>query len=237
MAGGCRIERILPNAVGVDVEKVEHREPSTLSGEELDRLVDAMPDRYRALVLVAAYSSLRWPELVALRVDRLDLVRDVNRVEEKIVESGRLSHGTPKTERIRRAVTLPHTITLELAEHLRAYPPGESGLVFTAEQGGVIRCPAFHRLVWEPALKRANLEGSGSASSDTRARPWHWEPGRTRSWSRSGSATHRRGCSSSTTPGDSIARTGSSRAPWTPRHVCGTRRSSVFERCVGRPSL
>lgn len=146
-------------AAGVDVQKVEHREPRTLSGDELDLLVHAMPDRYRALVLVAAYSSLRWSELVALRVDRLDLVRDVIRVEEKIVESGRLIPGAPKTERSRRAVTLPHTITLEIAEHLRRYPPGESGLVFTAEQGGVIRRPAFHRLVWKPALSRAGLEG------------------------------------------------------------------------------
>ena len=108
-----------------------------LSGEELDRLAEAIPDRFRAFVLTAAYSSLRWSELVALRVDRLDLVRDVNRVEEKIVESGRPIGGAPKTERSRRAVTLPHTITLELAEHLRGYPPGEDGLVFSAERGGV----------------------------------------------------------------------------------------------------
>jgi integrase len=92
-------------------------------------------------------------------VDRLDLLRDVIRVEEKIVESGRLIPGAPKTERSRRAVTLPHTVTLELAEHLHRYPPGDSGLVFTAEQGGVIRRPAFHRLVWKPALQRAGLEG------------------------------------------------------------------------------
>lgn len=116
-----------------------------------------MPDRYRAFVLTAAYSSLRWSELVALRVDRLDLVRDVIRVEEKIVESGRLIQGAPKTERSRRAVTLPHTITLALAEHVRRYPPGEDGLVFTAERGGVIRRPAFGRLVWRPALAHAGL--------------------------------------------------------------------------------
>jgi integrase len=116
-----------------------------------------MPDRYRAFVLVAAYSSLRWSELVALRVDRLDLVRDVIRVEEKIVESGHLIPGAPKTERSRRAVTLPHSITLELAEHLRRYP--SDGLVFTAERGGVIRRPAFGRLVWRPAVKRAGLGG------------------------------------------------------------------------------
>jgi integrase len=146
-------------AAGVEVRERARAEPRTLSGQELDRLVDAMPDRYRAFVLTAAYSSLRWSELVALRVDRLDLVRDVIRVEEKIVESGRLIHGAPKTERSRRAVTLPHTITLEIAEHLRRYPPGESGLVFTADQGGVIRRPAFGRLVGKPALSRAGLEG------------------------------------------------------------------------------
>ncbi len=143
-------------ATGVDVVKVEHREPRTLSGEELDRLVEALPDRYRALVLVAAYSSLRWSELVALRIERLDLLRDVIRVEEKIVESGHLMPGVPKTERSRRAVTLPHMVTLELAEHLRRYP--SNGFVFTAERGGVIRRPAFHRLVWKPALQRAGLQ-------------------------------------------------------------------------------
>jgi integrase len=42
---------------------------------------------------------------------------------------------------------------------MRRYPSGESGLVFTAERGGVIRRPAFYRLVWKPALDRARLEG------------------------------------------------------------------------------
>ncbi len=46
-------------AVGVDVRRRAYPEPRTLSGEELDRLVEAMPDRFKTLVLVAAYSSLR----------------------------------------------------------------------------------------------------------------------------------------------------------------------------------
>ena len=46
----------------------------------------------------------------------------------------------------------------------------------------------------------------------------------TRSWWRSGWVTRRRGCSSSTMQGNSIARTRSSRALWTLRHVCGTGR-------------
>lgn len=60
-------------ASGIELPKIEHREPRTLSAEELGRLVDAMPDRWRAFVLVAAYSSLRFSELVGLRVDRLEL--------------------------------------------------------------------------------------------------------------------------------------------------------------------
>jgi integrase len=146
-------------ATGVEVARPRTSEPRTLSGEELDRLVDAMPERYRAFVLVAAYSSLRWSELVALRAHRCDLVRDVIRVEEKITESGHLIQGEPKTERSRRAVTLPHSITLELAEHMRLYPPAGDGLVFTASKGGPIRRPAFYRLVWKPSLVRARLEG------------------------------------------------------------------------------
>jgi integrase len=146
-------------AAAVTVRPRARTEPRTLSPDELDRLVDAMPDRYRVFVLVAAYSSLRWSELIALRAHRCDLVRDVIRVEEKITEAGHLIPGEPKTERSRRAVTLPHGVTLELAEHMRRYPPGSSGLVFTAPRGGVIRRQTFYRRVWTPALTRAGLQG------------------------------------------------------------------------------
>ena len=52
---------------------IEQHEPRTLSGEELERLIEAMPDRWMAFVLVAAYSSLRFSELVGLRVDHVEL--------------------------------------------------------------------------------------------------------------------------------------------------------------------
>src|SRR5437867_580569 len=41
-------------------------------------------ERWRAFVLLAAYSSLRWSELVALRVSRLDVLRCRIRVEVKV---------------------------------------------------------------------------------------------------------------------------------------------------------
>lgn len=146
-------------AEGVDLPKIEQAEPRTLSAEEVERLADAVPERYRALVLVGAYGALRWSELIALRVDRLELPRNRLRVEDRITEAGHLIHGEPKTTRSRRMVTLPSFVTFELAEHLRRFPPGPEGLVFTAERGGPIRRPAFYRLVWKPATIAAGLDG------------------------------------------------------------------------------
>ncbi len=130
-----------------------------LTPEEVARLVDAMPDRWRAFVMLGAYSSLRFSELVGLRVDRLDLPRRRIRVEAKITEAGRLIRGEPKTKQSRRSVTIPEFACFELAEHIRKYPPNPDGLVFTMPGGGPVRRPAFYRTVWSPATKTAGLEG------------------------------------------------------------------------------
>ncbi len=146
-------------ATRVATPRIEQERPWVLTMEEVDALVEAVPDRYRALVLLAAYGSLRWSELVALRVDRLSPSRDRVRVEEKIVESGRLIRGEPKTKRSRRWVTVPDFVAFALADHVKKYPPGPDGLVFTAPHGGPIRRPAFYRLVWSKATRAVGLEG------------------------------------------------------------------------------
>lgn len=146
-------------AARVPAPKIELEEPWVLSPEEVERLADCVGDRWRALVLTAAYSSLRWSELVALRVSRLDLLRRRIRVEEKLTEYGDLIPGEPKTRQSRRAVSLPEDIALELAEHIRRFPPAEDGLVFTAPEGGPVRRHNFRNRVWGPATKAAGLEG------------------------------------------------------------------------------
>ena len=40
---------------------------------QVEAVADALGARWRAMVFLAAYSSLRWWELVELRLDRLDL--------------------------------------------------------------------------------------------------------------------------------------------------------------------
>jgi integrase len=41
---------------------------------QVAELAEAMPPRFKALVLVAAYTGLRWGELAGLRVKRVDLL-------------------------------------------------------------------------------------------------------------------------------------------------------------------
>jgi integrase len=167
----------------VATPKIEQERPWVLTMDEVDALVEAVPDRYRALVLLAAYGALRWSELVALRVDRLSPSRDRVRVEEKIVESGHLIRGEPKTKRSRRWVTVPDFVARALAEHVKKYPPGPptgscsprlrvgpSGVRPSTGSSGP-------RRPWRPDSK-----ASPSATSATPGQHSRFKKGRTRSW-------------------------------------------------------
>jgi len=123
--------------------------------------VQALPGRYRALVLVAAYGGLRWAELVGLRVRRVDLLHGRVTVAEQVTEvNGRLIPGPPKTDAGRRTVTLPAVAAVALAEHLGEHAePGPDGLVLPAPEGGYLRRSNFRRRSWVPATRAAGVEG------------------------------------------------------------------------------
>ncbi len=60
------------------------------------RPADAIPPRFRALVLVA-YTGLRWGELSGLRVKRVDLLHGrITLVEQFLEVRGRLAFGPPR---------------------------------------------------------------------------------------------------------------------------------------------
>ena len=73
---------------------------------QIAALAEAVGDRYRALVLVAAYGGLRWGELVGLKVKRVDLLHGRVTVAEQVAEvNGQLIPGPPKTAAGRRTIT------------------------------------------------------------------------------------------------------------------------------------
>jgi integrase len=144
---------------GAATERAPEMRVATVA--QVAALAQAIDPRYRALVLVAAYSGLRWGELVGLRVKRVDLLHGWITVAEQATEiDGQFTWGPPKTEAGRRTVTLPAVAAAALAEHLSTYSqPGPDGLVFTSAEGGLLRRSNFNRRVWQPAKRAVGLEG------------------------------------------------------------------------------
>jgi len=89
-----------------------------------DGLADTNHDRrYRALVLLATFASLRWGEVTALRRCDIDLSAGAVRVRAAFVErsTGELVLGAPKSRAGRRVVGIPAAIIPLLQEHLAVY--------------------------------------------------------------------------------------------------------------------
>jgi integrase len=134
----------------------------SLTVQDVAAITEAIGPRWRALVLLAAYSGLRFGELAALRRHRLDLEMGTVAVEESVAELRRgVRHvGPPKSRAGRRVVAIPPHILETLTEHVAAYAePEPRGLIFVGPKGGPLRSANFGRGQWRPALDRAGLTG------------------------------------------------------------------------------
>jgi len=134
-------------------------ERTVVSLPQLDALVAAMPPRYRALTVTAAWSGARWGELVALTWDRLDLDAGTMTIDRQLVElrgGQRLYWDTPKTAAGRRTVHLPPHLLPELAAHRAQFVPPGCEWVFPNQRGGAQRRSSF-QTVWRAARQRAGL--------------------------------------------------------------------------------
>jgi integrase len=127
---------------------------------EVYAVADSIRPWFRAMVLLAAFTGLRWGELIGLRRHDLDLDGQVVHVRRAVVDvGGQLVEGTPKTAAGRRDVAIPAAILPDLRAHLdRWSESGRSGRVFVGPKGAVPRRPNFQP-VWRDAIERAGLPG------------------------------------------------------------------------------
>jgi integrase len=142
--------------------------------EQLDRLAEAIDPRYRALVLVAALTGMRWGELVALRWDdpRFDQPLDDGavrgpgrlRIARAISDPRRTGRGVekgPKTEAGKRVIALDQETIQVFLAHRELVGGGPYDRIFTSPGGS--RGPAgtlVHRnfiRIWKRALATAEL--------------------------------------------------------------------------------
>lgn len=112
---------------------------------------------YELVVLFLAYTGVRFGEMAALRVRRLDpLKRRVEIAEAVTSVNGSLVWGTPKGHS-RRWVSVPRFVAERLGAHVAGRAPDD--LVFTSPQGEPLRASNFRRDVFTPATSRVGLEG------------------------------------------------------------------------------
>ena len=157
LRAAVRDRRIVGNPCeGTKLPKAHRVQVTPLAMSEVVALTDAMPDRYKALVSLAAGTGMRQGECLGLTVDRVDFLRRELRVDRQLVspQKGFPTFGPPKTAASVRTIPLPQIVVASLAAHLQRYPTND--LVFTAEGGQPIRRPVFSR-VWRPACNRAGL--------------------------------------------------------------------------------
>jgi len=137
--------------------KEESPERQTISLPVVFEIATVIPVRYRVLVLLATFTSLRWGELVALRRHHIDLAACEIRIVETTaqLDTGALQPETPKSNAGRRTVAFPSELMPEVRWHLERFAePGERGLVFVGPQGATLRRSNFRR-IWVKACERA----------------------------------------------------------------------------------
>ena len=109
--------------------------PPTIA--EVEAIADAIEDRYRVLVLLGAWSGLRWGELIGLTRSSIDLLHGTVTVSQAMVELGSSAYvGPPKSDTGRRTVHIPPHLIPEVEWHLEKYVPSRA------------RCDGLHWPAW-----------------------------------------------------------------------------------------
>jgi len=159
-------DRIIPRnpcrVRGADREDPAERPVLTVA--QVFELADAMRyRRLRALILVSAFTTLRWGEVTALR--RSQVAPDGSWVRVVVAHTevvGRgIVVGPPKSRAGVRTVSVPEAIRADIVKHLMAYvDDGPDALVFTGPKGGALRRAHFNNLTrWVETVKKIGAPG------------------------------------------------------------------------------
>ncbi|MEU1365717.1 tyrosine-type recombinase/integrase [Streptomyces sp. NPDC005803] len=146
----CRVK-------GADRYDVPERPVLTVA--EVYAAADAIAPRYRLLVLLAAFTTLRFGELASLRRRDIDTAGRVVLVQRAQAEmqNGKLFDKAPKSAAGVRPVAFPDEILPDVIEHLERYAgAGRDGHIFLGPQGGQLRRSNF-RDDWIKARKAAGI--------------------------------------------------------------------------------
>lgn len=125
--------------------------------EQVQALIDAMPDRYRLAALLGAGCGLRVGEVLGLRIRSVR----IDEGELAVVEQLQLLPGTPpvlrppKTASSIRVVPLPKIVADATVVHLTRWPGDDEDLLLRSRTGTYTWPNTFNDSIWRAAAKRA----------------------------------------------------------------------------------
>ena len=142
--------------VEIKLPRSEPNQVEPLETSVVEALIDVIPDRYRALVVLAAGTGLRQGECFGLTRDRVNFLRRQLKVDRQLVllPGAPPVFGPPKTDTSYRTIPLPAVVLAALAAHVARYEAAEDAFLFTNDAGEPIRRTRFSD-VWRPAVKAA----------------------------------------------------------------------------------
>ncbi|HVN10681.1 MAG TPA: site-specific integrase, partial [Kineosporiaceae bacterium] len=154
------LDRLIGSSPAARITLPRHETPRIvpLTAAQVQALAEAMPERYRALVVAQAGLGLRISELLGLQPEDIGWLELVVRVRHQLQRDGQL--GPPKTPRSIRDVPLPRFVADEVSAHLARWPAGKT--LWTAEQGQPVRHDWYGAHVFKRAVRDAGLPASTS---------------------------------------------------------------------------
>jgi integrase len=157
LAYAVKDDRLAKNpAEKISLPRVRQAERRFLNHTQVHGLAEACGD-HRLVVLFLAYTGLRWGEMAALRVRRIDFLRRRVLVAESVTPTGSgLVWGDTKGHE-RREVSLPRFLVDDLARHVEGKSADD--LVFTGRNGQVLRAQAFQRTALTKAAVKVDVPG------------------------------------------------------------------------------
>jgi integrase len=148
-----------------ELPKVVARRARTLTPEEYQRVLDAVPEPHRLMVETAIETGLRWGELIALRPRHLDHTHGTLTVAETIVEVP--LRAAPDGQRMivkpypkdnePRTLALRPGLVHALQDHIATRELGDGDLLFGTREGTPISRNTFRTRTWTPAVQASRV--------------------------------------------------------------------------------
>lgn len=111
--------------------------------ETVAALVQAVPDRFRALIVLGAGTGVRISEALGPTNDRVKWLERSVEIDRQLagVDDGGVPRFGPVKDRLNRprTIPLPDVVVHELSAHVARFGLGPEGLIFSGPRGGPVR--------------------------------------------------------------------------------------------------